>query len=222
MNFEPELRALAREIAWPETPPLRSQFEPRRRELRRPVLVAFAAGLAALAVAFAVPQSRAAILRFFHLGAVTIQFVDRLPAAQERPLGAHLGRTVPVAAARSALQDKLLLPPLTPPLPLHEREGIISMLFRYRGNAVLLSEIDNVGSGLLKKLYGLGTHVTPVLVGRDPGLWISGAPHIYVFPSAPPRLAHNVLVWQAGTLTLRLEGRALTKAAAETLARALR
>jgi hypothetical protein len=222
MNLEPELRALATEIAWPETPPLRPQFEPRRRQLRRPLLVAVAAGLSALAVAFAVPQSRAAILRFLHLGAVTIQFVDRLPAAQERPLGAHLGRTVPLATARGALQDKLLLPPLTPPPPLHESEGIISMLFRYHGETVLLSEIYIHGNGLLKKLYGLGTHVTPVLVGRDPGVWISGAPHVHVFPSAPPRLAHNVLIWQNGALTLRLEGRALTKATAETLARALR
>lgn len=222
MHLEPELRALATEIAWPETPPLRPQLEPRRREWRRPLLVAVTAGLSALAVAFAVPQSRAAILHFFHLGAVTIQFVDRLPAAQERPLGAHLGRTVSVATARSALHNNLLLPPLTPPPPLHETKGIISMLFRYHGKAVLLSEISNRGNGLLKKLYGLGTHVTPVLVGRNPGFWISGAPHVYVFPSAPPRLAHDVLVWEQRTLTLRLEGRDLSEAAAETLARALK
>ena len=54
---------------------------------------------------FAVPQSRGAILRFFHLGADTIEFVDTLPPADERPLDAGLGAPVSLADARALGAD---------------------------------------------------------------------------------------------------------------------
>lgn len=221
MALESELRALAGEIAWPTTPTLRAELEPRRRGLRRPLLAAVALAVTAVAVALAVPQSRATILRFFRLGAATVQFVQRLPAAQERPLAAELGPAVPTATARTITHGTLLLPPFSPAPPLHAKEGVISVLFRYHGAPVLLSEVYET-DGLLKKIAGSATRIVSVSVGGNPGLWLSGAPHVYYFPGAPPRLAHNVLVWQADHLTLRLEGRHLTKAAAETLAQALR
>jgi hypothetical protein len=222
MQLEPELRALAREIAWPPTPTLQPQLEPRRRELRRPLLAAISLAVTAAAVALAVPQSRAAILRFFHLGAATVQLVERLPTAQERPLGAALGPVLPTATARTAMHGNLLLPPLTPPPPLHLREGIVSLLFRYQRAPVLLSEVYDRDGILLKKLAGPATHIVPVRVDSNPGLWLSGAPHVYFFPGAPRRLAHDVLLWHDGNLTLRLEGRRLTETAAKTLAQALR
>jgi hypothetical protein len=222
MHLEPELRALAREIAWPPTPTLQPQLEPRRRELRRPLLAAVALAVTAAAVAFAVPQSRAAILRFFHLGAATVQLVERLPTAQERPLGAGLGPVLPTATARTAMHGNLLLPPLTPPPPLHLRDGIVSLLFRYHSAPVLLSEVYDRDGILLKKLAGTATHIVPVRVDSNPGLWLSGAAHVYFFPGAPRRLAHDVLLWHDGNLTLRLEGRHLTETAAKTLAHALR
>ena len=221
MQLESELQALASEIAWPPTPTLRPQLEPRRRELRRPVLAALALSLTAIAVALAVPPSRAAILRFFHLGAATVQIVERLPAAQEQPLAAGLGPTVPTATARATLQGMLLLPSLSTAPPLHLKDGIVSLLFRYHGAPVLLSEAYDRNGILLKKLAGSATHVVPVRVDSNPGLWLSGAPHVYFFPGAPRRLAHNVLLWHNGHLTLRLEGRHLTETAAKTLAQAL-
>jgi hypothetical protein len=221
MHLEPELRALAREIDWPQTPTLRPQLEPRRAQLRRPLLASIALAVTAVAVALAVPQSRAAILRFFHLGAATVQIVERLPTAQERPLGAGLGPAVPTATARATMHGKLLLPPLSPPPPLHMRDGIVSLLFRYRRAPVLLSEVYDRNGILLKKLAGSTTHIVPVRVDSNPGLWLSGAPHVYFFPGAPRRLAHDVLLWHDGRLTLRLEGRHLTETAAERLARAL-
>src|SRR5436305_3580227 len=124
MQLEPEMRALASEIAWPPTPALRPELEPRRRELRRPLLAAVALVATAIAAAFAVPQSRGAILRFFHLGSVTVQLVDTLPAAQERPLGASVGPVVPVVAARNTLQGTLLLPRLESTPPLHVTSGV--------------------------------------------------------------------------------------------------
>src|SRR5919201_3159276 len=115
-----ELRTL--EIAWPETPAFRLDFPPRRRA-RWPLAVAVA--LAAVAAAFAVPQSRGAILRFLHLGAVTIERVGRLPAAEERPLGAGLGPVVTPAVASAQLGRPLLIPDLHPLPPLHLAEARI-------------------------------------------------------------------------------------------------
>jgi len=220
MDLERDLRTL--ELAWPETPELRLELAPRARRRRRPLLVAVALALAALAAALAVPQSRGSILRFLHLGGVTIERVDQLPAARERPLGAGLGPVVTQAQAREALRHALVLPPLAPPPPLHLEQGVVSLVFADRGEPVLLSEL-NVGSdaAILKKVVGGSTSVVSLQVDGGPGFWIAGE-HVFLFPSAPPRLAGNVLLWQAHGLTLRLEGRALTLARARELAGLLR
>ncbi len=169
------------------------------------------------------PQSRGSILRFLHLGGVTIQLVDQLPAAQERPLGAGLGPAVTQAQAREALRHALVLPPLEPPPPLHLEQGVVSLLFADRGEPVLLSEL-NVGGGIpiLKKVVGGSTSVVSLEVDGGPGFWIAGGEHVFIFPGAAPRLAGSVLLWQAHGLTLRLEGRGLTLARAVELAGLLR
>jgi len=48
--------------------------------------------LVALGIALAVPPARSAILRFFHIGSVTVERVETLPHAQQRSLVAGLGR----------------------------------------------------------------------------------------------------------------------------------
>ena len=105
MDLERELRALP--IEWPATPQLRPVLARRRR--RWPLAAAIA--LAAVAAAFAVPQSRGAILRFFDIGADKIQFVDTLPPAQQRALNAGLGAPTTLVNAHR-LVPTLLLPPL--------------------------------------------------------------------------------------------------------------
>lgn len=222
MDPEHELQALAGKIAWPPTPPLRPTLAPRRRDLRRPLIVAVALAIAALAAAFAVPQSRAAILRFLHLGGATIQFVSTLPSAQEAPLSSNLGPMVSEPDARALLGRRLLLPRLTPPARLHAQGQIVSVVFLNRGSDVLLSEANTGSAVFLKKLASSATHATSVQIGRDPGVWLSGAPHVVYFPGAPPRLAGNVLIWQHGPLTLRLEGHNLTETDALQLAATLR
>jgi hypothetical protein len=209
-----DLRSL--DIAWPETPAFRVAFEPRRRA-RWPLAVAVV--LAAVAAALVVPQSRGAILRFLHLGAVTIERVDRLPAAEERPLGADLGPVVDVASAADELGRRALLPALEPPPPLHLANGrIVSFLFAYRGEPVLVSELPFTDAGILKKVAAEATRIEPV---RN-GLWLSGGAHVFLFPGAPPRLAGNVLLVQRGRLTLRVEGKRLTRDDALRLAAELR
>ncbi len=131
-----ELRALA--IDWPQTPQFELALAPAPPARRWPLAVAIAA--AAVAAALAVPESRGAILRFFHLGGVTIEVVDTLPRADERPLDAGLGPVVSVAEARRVHPD-LLAAAARPPPPLHETPGnVVSLVFQHEGNPVLLSE----------------------------------------------------------------------------------
>jgi hypothetical protein len=210
-----ELRTL--EVAWPETPEFRLDFAPRRRA-RWPLAVAVA--LAALAAAFAVPQSRGAILRFLDLGGVTIELVGRLPAAQERPLGADLGPVVTPAVAAAQLGRPLLLPDLHPLPPLHLAEArVVSLVFTYRGEPVLLSEFAfGGGQVILKKVAGAATRIEPV----PHGLWLEGGAHVFLFPGAPPRLTGNVLLVERGEITLRIEGKDLKKSDALRLAAGIR
>jgi hypothetical protein len=209
-DLERSLRALP--VDWPIAPDVATSLElrPRRRRLLVP---AVAVALAALAAAFAVPESRSAILRFFHLRGVTVQRVDTLPRAEERPLAAGLGAAVDDAGAEAVLGG-----PFLPPAhgALYERDGIVSTLLR---GPVLLSEFG--APEFLKKF--VTSHVEWVQVAPGvQGLWISGAPHVvFFFPEASPRLAGNVLVWATDSRTFRLEGRDLAKDDALRLARAI-
>lgn len=209
-----DLRSL--EIAWPETPAFRLDFEPRRAR-RWPLAVAIA--LAAVAATFAVPQSRGAILRVLDLGGVTIERADRLPTAEERPLGADLGPVVSPTTAARELGRPLLLPDLQPLPPLHLASiRVVSFLVTYRGAPVLVSELPYGDVGILKKVAATATRIEPV----PNGLWLTGSAHVFIFPGAPPRLAGNVLLLQRAGLTLRIEGKRLAKADALRLAAELR
>ena len=214
MDLERELRALP--IEWPATPQLRPLLERQRR--RWPLVAAIA--LAAVAAAFAVPQSRGAILRFFDIGADKVQFVDTLPPAQQRALDAGLGRPTTLARAH-VLVPALLLPPLGSPLALRASGDVVSTVFRSGGKSVLLSEVRGDGA-FLKKLVGGQTHVTWMRVGAAYGVWLTGKPHVFFFPREPARLAGNTLVWQGNGTTYRLEAPGLTKQEALDLARSLR
>jgi hypothetical protein len=77
-------------------------------------------------------------------------------------------------------------------------------------------------------MIAVGTRVIRTHVGGEPAAYLEGAPHEVFFLDAHGsprtdgvRLAGNVLLWQRGTLTLRIEGaRSLRDALA--VARSLR
>jgi hypothetical protein len=80
---------------------------------------------------------------------------------------------------------------------------------------MLLTEFrGTVGRDSFLKALGPGTKLDSVTVNGSPGFWIEGSPHLfYVYRDAngqstsdEARLAGNVLLWQQGNLTLRLEG----------------
>ena len=85
---EHELRALAAFVDLPDerelAPAVRARLSGRPQR-RRVALVVVAAVLVAVAVAFAVPPARSAILRFFHLQGASIEYVDRLPDVRTAP-----------------------------------------------------------------------------------------------------------------------------------------
>jgi hypothetical protein len=216
-ELERLLSAAAREVAWPL--PSEAVLPAGARRPRRRGLIVVVAAVVAVAVAMAVPGARSAILRAFGLEGVSIERVGALPPAQERPLGAGLGAPVSAQQARQVLSAPFALPPLRSQPRLYLDQGAVSALLD-AGGPILLSELRVGGGGpvILKKIVGPSTGVEGVRVGDSPGMWISGAEHLYISPGAPPRLAGNVLLWERDGILYRLEGPALTEKQALRLA----
>jgi hypothetical protein len=209
-DFERTLRAL--EIDWPPTPEIELELAPRRRSRSR--MVVAVALVAAVAAAFAVPQSRSAILRLFHLGGVTVVQVETLPPAAERPLAAGLGSQVSDSQAERTLGARFL------PArhgTLYEQNGFVSTLLA-EPEPMVLSEF---GSAYLIKKFAAGNVESVEVEPGVPGLWIAGEPHVVFFPGASPRLAGSVLVWVKDGITFRLEGHGLDQESALRLARGI-
>src|SRR6266545_4577986 len=203
-ELELALVALGHELDVPPTPALaprvRERIE-RRTGRRRAFAVAFALVVLAVGIAFAVPDARSAILRFFHIGAATVERVETLPPAQVRPLVTGLGPARPRAAAEHGA-----------PTRYYARPGAIATSFR-APRLVLLVELSGEQLGFTKKYASRQTTMAPVEVsGVYFGLWLSGGPHVFVWstPSgdeqATTRLAGNVLLWEAHGRTYRIEG----------------
>lgn len=219
-ELERSLAGLAPDVEWPATPQLALRYEGRPRR-RRGLILAVALALVVLGVALAVPQARSAILRFFHLGGVTVERVSTLPTAGEQSLAASLGDPVTADRAERDLGFRMLLPPGHRRLQVYERDGFAAVLLP-APELLLLTESSSAGEGpaLLKKVAGQGTGIEWIELGDgSSGLWVRGDQHVVFFPHAPPRFAGNVLVWQRGDVTLRLEGKNLSKRTALQLAR---
>jgi hypothetical protein len=227
---ERELHALARYVDFPAerdlAPAVRTRLTARPERRRRALVAALAALVLALAVAFAVPPARSAILRFLHLQGVTIERVDRLPEVRtSRPL--DLGKPIRLGEARGTIRFR----PLTSAL-LGEPDRITwdgrQLWLVYGHTRLLVSQF--LASGVpvyIKKVAEPGTTITPVVVDGGRGFFLSGARHfLYLAPTGivldeRVRLARNVLLWEHGPLTLRLEGE-LTLAQALRIARSFR
>ena len=211
-NIELELRDLAAFLDMPPTPPLAGAVRTRlaRSRLRRRGLVlALATVGAALAVAFAVPGSRAALLRFLHIRGATVMLVDELPPVQSR---GSLGRPIPLGNA----PFRLLLPGGQRPDHVYADDG--GYWLRYPG--LLLFEFESDQGAYVIKKAALGTtDVEYVDVNGDPGIWIGGRHAVYL-PGGPPRASGHALIWQHGSLTLRLEA-AVSRERALAIARSV-
>jgi hypothetical protein len=211
-DLERELLALGESLAFPPTPDLAASVRARLPERaptlwpRRLVLVAAVLG-AAVVAGLAIPQARSAILRVFGVGAVRVQYVDKLPAViPGGPL--DLG---PEISAEDAPFRLLESPLLGTPDGLFASGNVVTQLYGSPDHVRLL--VTQIGGRALrpdvvKKVVGTTTNTDFVSIAGIPeqALWIEGAPHILSLPNAPERLATNTLIWTQGNRTMRLEG----------------
>jgi hypothetical protein len=216
-ELERALAAVGQELELPPQPDLvagvRARLE--RRRLFGWRVLALAAALVAVAfgIAMAVPPARSAILRFFHLGAATVEQVDTLPPARQRPLAAGLGPPLARRPAELRAHLRINLPDLEGPKPTryYAQPGLIATLLTYRGKPVLLAEMRDDQVALFKKFTARASTVEPVELGSN-GIWVQGS-HVLVWQfgladtrQIKTRLAGNVLIWLVGNTTYRLEG----------------
>jgi|SRR5262245_2224274 len=227
-ELETALRQLGAEVAFPPTPDLataiRGRLERPPRFWQRPVAIALAViVVAAIAAAFAVPQSRSAILDWLGLRNVSVVRVDKLPTVPAQGRLA-LGHQVTLDEARR--RAPWLRLPDTDPDSVWLNESIpggkVSLVWGTPSNVrLLLTEFT--GRAYIEKVIDGDTQVEAVEIG-DAGAWFQG-PHVVMFQDrdgrfreSHARLARNTLVWRVGDTTLRLEG-GLTKDEAVRIAR---
>lgn len=215
------LRELGREIDFPPTPDLASAVRPRLGERRRtwwqrPLVIALAALLVAVAATLAVPPARSAILDWLGIGGARITRVEKL---QPAPAVGHLdlGRQVTLGEARRRA-PWLLVPTAegvdAPDLVGYSTAvpgGKITLLWgTQRDVHLLLTEFR--GEAYVQKLLRPGPKVDLVTVDGSRGAWIAGQ-HVLFYRDRSglnredtSRLAGKTLLWQRGRVTLRLEG----------------
>jgi hypothetical protein len=177
--------------------------------------------------AMAIPTTRDAILRVLGLRGVRIERVRHLPPL---PPGAgaslDLGQRIPLSRVRHAASFTALLPP--GPSAAYIDDDIPGGRISLPVRRALIIEFRGSTTPFIFKVIGPGTTVTQLRVNGGRGVYLSGAPHLVIFREVTGeiqtdrvRLAGNVLLWQQGPLTVRIEGtRTLRQALA--LARSMR
>ena len=239
-ELELALRDLGTRLDWPDEPELTPGVlagihrpPARSRVTRRVLVVAFAVLVVVIAAVFAVPQTRGSILRFFHLRGVTIERVPELPTVPvQGGLGTFLGQPVSLDEARKRAEFDLGVPTAlgdadqvyfqaSPP------GGMVSFLYGTRAEpSALVTEFQARLDEVIFKKVAPDTKIEQVQVDGQPGYWIEGA-HYFTYldrqgnmQTEQVRLAGNVLLWELGTRTFRLEAD-VSKAEALRIARSM-
>jgi len=213
-ELENALRQLGADIEFPATPDLASSIRgrlERPRSWRRPVLIALAIVVVAIAAALAVPPARTAILDWLGLRNVSVVHVDRLPSA--RPVGRlDLGTELTLDEAKS--RAPWIRVPGEKPDHVYVSDAVpggrVTLLWGTPSNVRLLLT-ETTGRAYIEKLVQGDTGVERVAVGQG-GAWFQGQ-HVVMFQDRDgtfhegrARLAASTLAWQLGGVTLRLEG----------------
>lgn len=158
------------------------------------------------------------------------------PTARPTPPDQELGPIVNLDQARSGTGFGVLLPTVTgfeAPTEVHLNgvQPFTRVALWYAPQGTLLTEfLGEIQPDAFQKVVGGGTTVEPARVGQADGWWIAGAPHELMLAFRDPdgqvrwqqvTVTGNVLVWQAGRVTLRLET-PLDRAGAIAVATSLR
>jgi hypothetical protein len=190
----------------------------RRRPSRRALAVALAVLAVAIGAVLAVPSARTAVLEWLGIKGVDIVRVEKLPSVSPFT-DLELGERVTLAEARRRAPYELAVPRVeglgAPDAIFAERlpggAFQVSFLWGTRQHVrLLVSEFD--GMAIAEKLIAPDTKAERVQVEGGAGVWFEGAPHAFVYRRGADireetfRLVENALVWQRGSLTMRLEG----------------
>jgi hypothetical protein len=216
-ELELAMERLGRELDYPETPdlvgPVRRRLAEGRRPVawRRPVLIALAALLVAVAATMAVPQARSEVLDWLGIGGVTVRHVDDLPTVEKRQADLALGRRMSLEEARELSVFGIRVPRrrgLEDPEVYRGDFGQVSFLYGSEEKPRLLIT-QLLGTGSLEKLVQTETDVELVNVDGAEGAWLEGGEHVLFFPSVGPesqRLVGNVLILERKDgVTVRIE-----------------
>jgi hypothetical protein len=227
-ELEAALRAL--DVAFPPAPDLGAAVQARLREperrpgpfarlLDRPRLVlALAVIVAAFgAVLAASPGARSAFLEIFGIEGAVVTRVERLPEIAPSQSLDGLGERVTLGEARNRAGFAVLEPEGLgePDAVYYKAPGMVSFVYgRDPDVRLILSQIaGRLEEAFVKKLTAEGTEVRYVTVEGEPGLFVTGEPHFFTYMSRygdfeeeAVYLAQDVLLWERGALTLRLEG----------------
>jgi hypothetical protein len=227
-DLEASLADLAEHVDWPAAdlaPRVAEQIvgsdSPARVRplLRRPAVALVAAALLAVVLT---PWGRSAVAGLLGLAGIEIRWGDIAEAPSAETI--DLGKQTTVDEAVRRVDFRVLVPhdPLVgPPTAIYVADsppgGRVDMVW---ATMPLLPAIGDTGVGMLytqfahgdspgySKEVGEGTEVVSVIVRGQPGLWIEGAPHTVTRrgdDSGVGRLAANVLMWDEGGVTHRLE-----------------
>jgi hypothetical protein len=241
-ELELALVELGRSLEFPPTPDLSARVRgriaaeraPRPRlavfPARRTLVVAVAVLAVTVGALMAVPGTRAAILEFFGLRGVAIERVETLPTVPKQA-ELNLGSPMSVEEVEALVDFELVVPErLGEPDEVYYLDfppgGMVSFVYGSAENPrALVTQFRASIEDVFFKKVAADTQVEAVTVGGEPGFFLSGAPHVFAYVDAEGnfreetvRLVGNVLLWEHGALTLRLEAD-VTKAEALRVAR---
>lgn len=212
---------------------------------RRLVTAFFAVIIAGAALVAAIPDLRAAVADRLGLDGIRIEFTDEAPTPIASPVGITLllGEQVSLADAQTQAPYAIQLPAdLGLPDEIYLRQlsagPMVSLLYRPRpglpeaaetgvGAILMQFPADAHPADLSKRItMGMGS-VVEVDVGGTDGYWITGFSEFVIaedpsasFEDVLRRPSANVLIWQSGDVTYRLETD-LTRPDAVSLAESL-
>lgn len=226
-ELERELLALAESLDLPADRDLvdavRARLAERPRRLprwRMPAAVVAAILVVAFGVTMAVPDARSAVLRWLGLQSVSVIRVEKLPPATT---GAGVfGERVSLSEAGRIVGFRVLLPDLGEPpddVRVNRFTPDFVVLLYGRPRRLRLTEFRS-SEGFVQKFATADQPVESVRVNGGPGLWIEGR-HVVSELFGLPRFSGNVLLWERGRLTLRLEGN-LTREQALEIAKSVK
>lgn len=213
-DLEARLRLSSRAIDWPDADVSRRVMAaiqtPDRYQPARPRWALAAVAVVAVVVGLLVtPTGREAVANVLELVGIRVTWGSTTEVPNSARL--DLGDVVSLEEAEELVDFELLVPDRSPDLIYHS-SGSIHMVWESgdTGTNLLYSQLP--GSQIFAKVLEPETGVQFVRLRGVEGIWIDGAPHLLQVIGADgelkqveTRLSANVLAWDEGGITHRLE-----------------